>query len=102
MNKYYLHLLFCFVSVYQRPPVYRCYTIPGSVWVVGAWNVVHSENYVDCRDVIYNGTAVACQHCDTVVLTFGFATVIIEWILLGLVITFAVLGVFKIPSMMHH
>jgi hypothetical protein len=69
------------------------------VWVVGAWNVVHSENYVDCRDVMYNGTSVACQHCDTVVLTFAFATVIIDWIFMGLVTIFTVLSV---PYMYIH
>jgi hypothetical protein len=56
--------------------------------VIGVWKVVHAPGYVDCDDVTTNGTF--CQHCDTGVLNYSLAVIIIDWLLFCIPVLYAV------------
>jgi hypothetical protein len=56
------------------------------VWVIGAWNIVHAPDYVDCAGATGNGTSAVCQHCDPVLLNFSLVVIIIDGICIGIVI----------------
>ncbi|KAK3592393.1 hypothetical protein CHS0354_026090 [Potamilus streckersoni] len=57
------------------------WTIAGSVWVYPTWDMVKKDSYIQCAT-----NATNCKSCNDVVLTFAFAMVTVDWILLGLVI----------------
>ncbi|KAK3598968.1 hypothetical protein CHS0354_024640 [Potamilus streckersoni] len=59
------------------------WTIAGSVWVYPTWGIVKTEGYVPCT-----ANATNCKSCNDVVLTFAFAMVTIDWILLGFFIVY--------------
>ncbi|KAL3880711.1 hypothetical protein ACJMK2_032931 [Sinanodonta woodiana] len=57
------------------------WTIAGSVWVYPTWDMIKNGKNIHCAT---NSTS--CKTCNDVVLTFAFAMVTVDWIIIGLVL----------------